>query len=360
MVNLKKINSIIQNFKIASVCTAFSELQFGHINDTYLITTPTNKQFVLQKTNTEVFKNIEAVFHNKQLLNIFLESKKNQLNYKFVSYVSTYSDSLIYKDDSNNYWSLMLFIKDSKTIIIAENKNTVFEAGKLYGDFLYQTNSLDITKFKDIIQDFHSVPFRLFEFKKALKNTIIDVKPVQVILDTISNYRSEMCILSGLIETNKLPLRLTHNDTKLSNILFDSTNKGIAVIDLDTLMPGIVHFDFGDAIRSICSTVKEDERDLDTVKIKLEFYEYFCKGYAYYTKDILQPIEIEYLPLAIKTMIYIMGLRFFTDYLNGNIYYKIEYTEHNLIRAKNQFKLLESVSDNYDQIVNITQKYFSK
>lgn len=360
MVGLKIINTMIQNFKIDSECMAFSELESGHINDTFLITTLTGKQFVLQKTNTDVFKNIEAVFHNKQLLNNFLESKISQLNYKFVSYLKTKSDTLVYIDDYNNYWSVMLFIQDSKTITLAEDLDTVFEAGKLYGDFLYQTHTIDLTQFKDIIQDFHSVPFRLFEFDQALKKTTIAKSTVHGILDTISKYRSEMSMLSELIEAKKIPLRLTHNDTKLSNILFDSNNKGIAVIDLDTLMPGIVHFDFGDAIRSICSTAQEDEQDLNTVKIDLNYYEAFCKGYAVYTKDLLSTKETNYLPLAIKTMVYIMGLRFFTDYLNGNMYYKVNFSEHNLIRAKNQFKLLESVSDNFDEIKKITQKYFTK
>ena len=125
-------------------------------------------------------------------------------------------------------------------------------------------------------------------------------------------------------------------------------------------MPGIVHFDFGDSIRSICSTAKEDEQNLDLVEINLDFYEAYCKGYSIYTKTVLSELEIKYLPLSIKTMIYIMGLRFLTDYLNGNIYYKVNHPEQNLDRAKNQFKLLKSVDSNHKQIQEITSLYFAK
>lgn len=360
MVNLEYINNVAKNFRIDSACVSFSELKSGHINDTFLIISAKNKKYVLQKTNTHVFKNIDAIVNNKQYFSNYFKARKQQLNYSIIEFVETSEGLTTYLDKKGNYWNMTHFIEDSKTIEIPDNDAIVFESGKLYGDFIYQTSSIDILKFKETIVDFHNVSWRFSQFQDALKNPKIDLEFISNIIKKVINYKKEMCVLSTLKAENKIPIRLTHNDTKLSNILFNQENKGLAVIDLDTLMSGIIHFDFGDSIRSICSTAKEDEQNLDLVNFNIEYYEAYCKGYAMFTKTILSPIEIKYLPLSIKTMIYIMGLRFLTDHINGNIYYKVAYKEHNLVRAKNQFKLLESVHKNFDQIIEITNTYFTK
>ena len=358
MVGLDTINSIVKHFKIDSECVSFSELQSGHINDTFLIVSASNHKYVLQKTNTNVFENIDAIINNKRQFSEYFNSKQAKLNYNILEYVKTKDDTITYKDQHTDYWNMTHFVEGSKTLELADDCDVVFEAGKLYGDFLFQTSDIDINKFRGTIPDFHSLPLRFSQFEDALKHTENDVKPISELIEMVFDYKKELSVLSKLKAEKTVPLRLTHNDTKLSNILFDQSNKGLVVIDLDTIMPGIVHFDFGDSIRSICSTAKEDESNLDLVKINLEYYEAYCKGYSTFTKDILSSIEIEYLPLSVKTMIYIIGLRFLTDYLNGNIYYKIKYTNHNLIRAKNQFKLLQSVSENFEKIKEITNHCF--
>ncbi|HUH27925.1 phosphotransferase, partial [Gelidibacter sp.] len=139
--------------------------------------------------------------------------------------------------------------------------------------------------------------------------------------------------------------RVTHNDTKISNVLFNKRDKGLCLIDLDTVMPGIVHYDFGDAIRTICNTAAEDEANLDLVEFNVDYYNAYTKGFLKKMEKYLTPIELKYLPLGAKTMIFIIGLRFLTDYLNGDIYFKTKYADHNLDRAKNQFKLLQSLSE---------------
>ena len=151
-----------------------------------------------------------------------------------------------------------------------------------------------------------------------------------------------MHILQRLKEAGEIPVRVTHNDTKISNSLFDKNNKGICMIDTDTVMPGIIHYDFGDAIRTICNTAAEDETDLSKVEFNLEYYKAYEKGFLEKSKDSISAMGIKQLPLAAKTMIFIMALRFLTDYLNNDIYYKTNYSDHNLDRAKNQFKLIES------------------
>ena len=164
-------------------------------------------------------------------------------------------------------------------------------------------------------------------------------------IELVWSLRDEMHIIQNLKESGEIKLRVTHNDTKISNVLFDANNKGLCVIDTDTVMPGVVHYDFGDAIRTICNSAAEDETDLDKVNFNLEYYNAYTKGFLEEVASALSPTELKYLPLGAKTMIFIMALRFLTDFLNGDTYYKTKYPEHNLDRAKNQFKLIESMSE---------------
>ncbi|MCK5774526.1 MAG: aminoglycoside phosphotransferase family protein, partial [Bacteroidales bacterium] len=164
---------------------------------------------------------------------------------------------------------------------------------------------------------------------------------IQQVLDS----REDMQKLERLNDSGVIPTRVTHNDTKLSNILFDENDKALCIIDLDTLMPGIVHYDFGDSIRTICSAVSEDEPDLNLVQFNIDFYKAYKKGFLNELEDILSEKEIELLPLAAQTITFIMGLRILTDYLNGDIYYNINYPEHNLHRASNQLTLVKRMAE---------------
>jgi Ser/Thr protein kinase RdoA (MazF antagonist) len=167
---------------------------------------------------------------------------------------------------------------------------------------------------------------------------------VKEYVESIDSLKGEMHILENLKKSGEIPTRVTHNDTKISNALFTQDNKGLCVIDTDTVMPGIIHYDFGDAIRTICNTAAEDEKNLDLVEFNLDFYNAYKKGFLEKMSSSLNETELKYLPLGAKTMIFIMALRFLTDYLNNDVYYKTKYPEHNLDRAKNQFKLIESFS----------------
>ena len=174
------------------------------------------------------------------------------------------------------------------------------------------------------------------------------------------NLEEEMCILQKLKNEGKIPLRITHNDTKISNALFDKNNKGMCVIDTDTVMEGIIHYDFGDAIRTICNTAFEDETDLNKVSFNIEFYEAFTKGFLQTIYKQLTLLDVEHLPLAAKTITFIMGLRMLTDFLNNDKYYKTAYKLHNLDRTKNQFKLVDSISDNFEEMNEIALNEFKK
>jgi thiamine kinase-like enzyme len=353
MVNLEKLQLICNQFKIQSGVQSIKTLESGHINDTYLITLNTNEDYVLQKLNSTVFKDIESIMANKVAVSQHIKQLKSP--YKSVSFVMTKTSKYYYKDDTNNYWNMMGYISNSVTYDVANNSKTVFEAGKLYGDFMTQTATLSSGVIKETLPNFHNVPLRFAQFEQALKNAEnINIVNAKEAIDFAKKNKDEMCELAALKAKNTFPIRITHNDAKLSNILFNKNEEGIAVIDLDTVMPGIVHFDFGDSVRSICTNTVEDDDNFDAIAIKLDYYEAFCKGHADSTKNILTPQEIKYLPLGVKTIIFIMGLRFLTDYLNNNKYYKVKYDTHNLVRCKNQFKLVESVQQHYDHILKIT------
>lgn len=351
------LHKVAQNFIIDSDIESVSALSSGHINDTFLVKTVSYKHFVLQKLNPSVFKNIEGLISNKVLVSEFLT--KVDSPYQTVQFVNAKDKNFFYKDEFNDYWMLMNYIQNSLVYEVATNKIMVYEAGKLYGDFIHQCSYLDATKLIETLPDFHSMPFRFYQFETALKQATEETKNLsKEEIDFVLSSKEDMFQLSNLKSQNTFPLRVTHNDAKLSNILFDNNDKGFAIIDLDTVMPGIVAFDFGDSIRSICSTTKEDDANLKATQINLAFYEAYCMGFAEHTKHILTSNEIEYLPLGAKTITFMQGLRFLTDFLNGNIYYKTNYETHNLIRAKNQFKLVQSIQENFKSLKSIITEAF--
>ena len=240
----------------------------------------------------------------------------------------------------------MGFIDKSVTHMTVPNEDVAYQGGRLLGQFLTLTNDFDATTLTEVIPNFHDMPFRYRQFEEALaKADKARVEKAKPYIELVHNSKEEMHILQNLKESGEIKMRVTHNDTKISNILFNKKEKGLCLIDLDTVMPGIVHYDFGDAIRTSCNTAAEDETNLDLVEFNLDYYNAYTKGFLKNMGDSLTPIELKYLPLGAKTMIFIIGLRFLTDYLNGDIYFKTKYDDHNLDRAKNQFKLLQSLSE---------------
>jgi thiamine kinase-like enzyme len=350
-------SQIAQLFYVDSNPESVSAISSGHINDTYLIKTQSEKQYVLQKINRSVFNDIEGLIANKVLVSEHL--RNSECPYNVVTFLKTYRGDYSFKDDNLDYWMMMNFIEDSIVHDVPTNKTLVYEAGKLYGDFLIQTSNLDANKLLETIPNFHSMPFRYKQFDEALKKAKDEaINLANNEIDLVLKFRKEMHELSELKANNTFPIRITHNDAKLSNILFDKNDKGLAVIDLDTVMPGIVAYDFGDSIRSICATTQEDDNDLLSTGINLEFYESYCKGFAKHTKNLLTEKEIAYLPLGAKTITFIMGLRFLTDFLNGNIYYKTDYETHNLVRSRNQFRMVQSIKESFSKMQTITIEAF--
>ena len=347
----ERLKFIFEQFEHDSEFESFKELASGHINDTYLIKTKTKPYYVLQRINHGIFPDVPGLIENKVAITQHIKEKLQHLSLKkqkrrILKFFKTNTGASYYKGDEGNYWNLMQFIDKSVTHMTVPNEDVAYEGGRLLGEFLTLTSDFDASTLTEVIPNFHDMSFRYWEFEQALGLASTErLEKAQPYIDIVHNSKEEMHILQKLKESGEIKMRVTHNDTKISNVLFNKKEKGLCLIDLDTVMPGIVHYDFGDAIRTSCNTAAEDETNLDLVEFNVDYYNAYTKGFLKKMEKSLTPVELKYLPLSAKTMIFIMGLRFLTDYLNGDIYYKTKYAEHNLDRAKNQFKLLHSLSE---------------
>ncbi len=353
---IDQLKIVFNQFDDTAEIISYKELASGHINDTYLITTSKNQRFVLQRINHGVFKDVPGLINNKVAISKHIQGKfshlsKGERDRKVLTFVSTKDGKPFYYGKSGGYWNLMVYIDKSVTYETVKDEEIAYEGGKLIGDFLNLTSDFDANRLIEAIPKFHDMSFRFSQFEDALKvaskERLAQANPY---IELVWDLKDEMHILQNLKEAGAIKLRVTHNDTKISNVLFDENKKGLCVIDTDTVMPGIVHYDFGDAIRTICNTAAEDEMNLELVNFNLLFYKAYVKGFLKEMSSSLSPIELELLPLGAKTMIFIMALRFLTDFLNGDIYYKTTYPEHNLDRAKNQFKLIESLMEQFEEM----------
>ncbi len=357
---VEKITEIFNNFNHNSELATVKELQSGHINDTYLITTTEVPNFILQRINQMVFKDVPALVNNKIIVTEHLRLKLSSDKYDSVTltFLPTKESQYYHIDDGGNYWNLMIYIEGSKNFEKVTDKNIAYEAGELYGEFLNLTSDIDATLLTETIPNFHNMEFRFLEFdnafKKASKERLeLSTKEIKKVLEL----KEYMLVLHRLVKDKKIPIRVTHNDTKISNALFTLQHKGICVIDLDTVMPGIIHYDFGDAIRTICNSADEDEKELAKITFNIEYYKAFVEGFLKSQQQNITKIEADYLAVSAKVMTFIMALRMLTDFLNNDVYYKISYELHNLNRAKNQLRLIEEMDKQFEEMQKIVSQY---
>ncbi|TDO96156.1 phosphotransferase enzyme family protein [Flavobacterium sp. 245] len=342
----------------------FEELTSGHINDTYLVTSNFGERVILQKINSGVFKDVPGLIANKvgvskHLLRKLKHFSEEELKRRVLTFIATKNGIFYYQDIDGYFWNMMVYIEGSTTFETVKNEEIAYEAGKIFGEFLNLTSDFDVGKLIEVIPNFHDMAFRFSQFDSALKEASEQrVEQAKTCINLVYELKEEMHVLQKLKDAEKIKLTVTHNDTKISNVLFDVNKKGLCVIDTDTVMPGIIHYDFGDAVRTICNTAAEDEKNLSLVSFNLQYYKAYVKGFIEKTNSSLSLLEIKYLPLGAKTMVFIMALRFLTDFLNDDIYYKTKYLEHNLDRSKNQFKLIESISKQFKEMEDYNLDFF--
>lgn len=331
------LNLILAQFKVKTKTASFSPISTGYINDTFLVSFDSIPTYILQRINGNVFKNIEQISLNIQRALRQLHSK----DYQVIKLVETNNNKPFYKENTS-YWRLMSFINDSVTHNYSSNPKIAFETGRILGCFHSLLQEEPISAYKDTLENFNNLPFRVEEFFEALEKA--SAERLEIAKEQIEFTKETYKFFDEIYNSN-LPLRICHNDTKLNNILFNKNNEALCLIDLDTIMKGFFHYDFGDAIRTVVSESKEDETNLSKIKFNTQLFQQFIKGLNSNTPFLSQK-EIESLPKAAALMPFIHGIRALTDFLNGNIYYKVSYENQNLDRCKSLYHFTKLALNN--------------
>jgi hypothetical protein len=346
----KKLLSIVNQFDIEGIISSVKPFGEGHIHETYLVESENiNPDYILQKINHYVFRNIPGMMDNIEAVTRHIRQKLNELpghnpDLESLTLVYTKTGQAYFVDENDCFWRMYIFIPDTVSLQKIAEPVQAFEAGKAIGFFQAMLSDLE-TNLVDTIPDFHNVEFRIRQYDEA-KNADIANRVNRVPGDMLFAEKrfDRMKIYYGSLK-EKAVIRATHNDTKVNNILFDRNNKAQCLIDLDTVMPGYVHFDYGDALRTMANTAPEDEKGLSKVQFDRKIYASFNRGYLQEAGDFLTAEEQELLPYAPVFLTFIIGLRFLTDHLNGDVYYRIHHPGHNLERARVQFKLVEEMEE---------------
>ena len=326
---------------------ALTDMPGGHINDTFLA----GGAFVIQRVNHFVFPHPEYIMENMVGVTNFLREKLlargGDPERELLQVVPARDGASFVRDGDGNFWRCTRYIPHAVSYETPDSPAMLREAGRAFGDFQALLSGYPADTLHEIIPDFHNTPVRVRQLEDAAaadpKGRLAQVGPE---MDFALSRRERAGLLMGLLRQGELPLRVTHNDTKMSNVLFDTaTKQAVCVIDLDTVMPGLTAFDFGDSIRAGASTAAEDETDLSRVRFDLELYRAYTEGFLSTAGAALTSTELDTLPDGAWAMTYEVGIRFLADYLNGDVYFRTAHPQHNLDRARNQFRLVEQMEE---------------
>ena len=367
-VTSRNLEDALYAFGFGSQCSYVKPFGEGHINETYAVYMPTDKgeefAYILQRVNNNVFKDpagvMENIFGVTEYLRNVVREEGGDPDRETLSCIKTKNGCTYFEDSEGQPWRSYHYIQNSVCYQLVENPEQFYQSGASFGHFLKQLGNYPAASLKETIPNFHNTVNRFENFqialKRDIKNRAVTCKPeIQFVLD-----RKEDCkVLVEQQENGTLPIRVTHNDTKLNNILFDAdTGKGLCIIDLDTIMPGLAANDFGDSVRFGAATAEEDEKDLSKMHFDISLYELYTKGYLEETRDVLTPEEAVSLAWGARLMTLECGMRFLTDYLQGDTYFKTAYPEHNLVRARTQFRLVDEMEQQFDKMIEIAEKYY--
>ena len=341
----------IANFQLDGepiLCRRFGS---GHINDSFLVVDDTARSYVLQKINQNVFRNPLGVMRNIESIISYLSQTEHQAG-RLLELIPSYDGKLWHVDGDGEYWRIYSFISDSVCYQRTENIDIFRESASAFGTFQKSLSEFPAESLYTTIPRFHDTPHRYEQFHTSLDGNAVDrAKDAAPEIDFALSREERAGVLMDRHAEGAIPLRVTHNDTKLNNVLFDRrTLKSLCVIDLDTVMPGFSVTDFGDSIRFGASTAAEDEQDLKKVNFSLRLFEAYAEGFLSTCGSILNADEIECLSDAARTITLENGVRFLSDYLAGDTYYKVDYNEHNLVRCRAHFKLVSDMEKTTDEM----------
>lgn len=352
---MKDFKEIMSHFAIEGEAETVSPFGEGLINDTYLVKTSGDEpDYVLQRINHTVFKDVEGMQNNIMAVTAHIRKKLEEegtddIGRKVLEFATLKDSDKTYYFDGENYWRASMFIEDTDTISEV-TPSTARAAGEAFGRFQKMLSDID-GELTESIPDFHNMEFRLKQLKEAVgMDKAGRVGEVKDLLEMISQREDKMTEPERMYREGKLPKRICHCDTKVNNMLFDKSGEVLCVIDLDTVMPSFVFSDFGDFLRTGACTTAEDEPDTSKIDFNIDIFKAFAAGYLSEAREFLTAEEIGWLPYAVELFPYMQAVRFLADYINGDTYYKISYREHNLVRTKAQLKLLEEVESHLPEI----------
>lgn len=365
----KKVQSVVNRFNIHGELTGIVPVRRGHINDTYIVSCDHNGQpirYVLQRINHSVFKDPPSMMENITRITEHIRRKMQavgpDLASRQLTVIDTDDGKSFHKDFDGNFWRMYNFIDNSVTYDKLESTALAREAARMFGWFQRMLIDLPGLPLHDTIPDFHNTPKRFDVFQEILRsdslNRAKDVKPE---IDFLFE-NSDICnVLSDLADKGEIPGRIVHNDTKINNVMLDAkTNKGVCVVDLDTVMSGLSVYDFGDMIRTAANTADEDERDISKVAVDISIFESLVRGFAAETGGFLTAAERGNLVTAGKVITFEQFIRFLADYLAGDVYYKIHRKDHNLDRSRTQMKLVESIIEQEGAMNTLVERVFQE
>lgn len=364
VIDLKQaLQNVCESFRIKGTFFDYEELKVGNINKTYRVAYRQDdgslKSYIVQKINTNVFKDPVAVMENIDRITEYMRDEapeKRVLHFHHTRDRKTY----IF-DDDGGFWRLFSYF-NSSTYNLPENPEIVKNAGKAFGEFQMILGDFDASQLTETIPNFHNTRKR---FEKMEADIMEDpyglVKDVKDEIDYILSVKDKACTLVDMLAKGKLPLRVTHNDTKINNVLFEKGGtKALVVIDLDTVMPGLVAYDFGDAIRFAANKVDEDSPEYEKAGVNMEMYRAFAKGFLKRTAKVLTENEIKTLALGCFAITVEQVTRFLDDYIMGSTYFKINYPEHNLVRTRCQAALAKDMEKKLPEMEEIVRHYVDK
>ncbi len=355
-----EIKHILRQFCFEGKYVSAEELSSGNINATYSLSYEQDngsiRHYILQRISSVAFKNPHELMANIQLvvnhITAAMARAKQNCERKTLEFIACKQGGYLYCDENGKYWRSYVFIENAKAYDAIEDPIHFYEAGRGFGEFQKYLSDFPAEKLSATIPDFHNTTKRFYAFVAAVaEDRAGRVSALEKEIDFFFDRRKMMNKIISLTEAGVLPERVTHNDTKLNNVLIDNiTGKALCVIDLDTVMPGSILYDYGDAIRYGACTAAEDEEDISKISVDMNLFRLFTDGFVSEIANTITDEEIRHLPLGVLVITCELAMRFLTDYINGDEYFKVKYPEHNLIRAHAQMKLLEEFEARYDEM----------
>ena len=365
---MESITKIISQFDIAGTVKEYEEVKTGNVNDTFIVTLDSEvigpTKFVLQRINTFVFTSPEAVVDNMLVLaSHFRKSKTNSANnrWEIPEIIRCKNENSVLEEPPGEFWRMITYIENSMTYQKIESGFQAEETGYSLGCFHTLTTDIDTADLKDTLPGFHITPLYLKQYDQVLNyGKSVNFRAEKTYCrNFIEKRRKLVRVLEDAKNKGTISNRIIHGDPKVNNFVFErNTGKAIGIIDLDTVKPGLILFDLGDCIRSCCNPAGEETENLDNVDFKVDYARALIKGYYCIAGRKLRPAEKNLLILAIKLMTFELGLRFFTDFLMGDVYFKTKHKAHNLLRAMVQFKLTEKIESKETQFQKSIEEIF--